>query len=124
MENGKRTEHLKRTSQSVCKVHVAAPLILLWNDLTHILSNSNAGNPGRSYDATVDLTEALKDHYNPELVKQKLAEVHGWLNKDAKITDQDRAEKGWSRAYNLTTWGQFPGKTLTMQVFRIIFRNC
>ena len=57
----------------------------------------------------MDLTEALKDHYNPELAKQKLAECHEWLNKDVKFTDEERAEKGWSRAYNLTAWGEFPG---------------
>jgi hypothetical protein len=73
-------------------------------------SFSNPGNPGRSFDATVDLTEALKDHYNPELAKQKLAEVHEWLKKDGKLTDEERAAKGWNRAYNLTTWGEFPGK--------------
>ncbi|KAL7504236.1 hypothetical protein ACHAXN_002238 [Cyclotella atomus] len=74
----------------------------------------NPGNPGRSFDATVDLSEALKDHYNPELAKQKLAEVHEWLNKDAKITDEERAAKGWSRAYNLTTWGEFPGEVVSI----------
>lgn len=70
---------------------------------------SNAGNPGRSYDPTVDLTQALKDHYNPELVKKKLAECHEWLNKDAKFTDEERTQRGWSQAYNLTTWGEYPG---------------
>lgn len=58
----------------------------------------------------MDLTEALKDHYNPELAKQKLTEVHEWLKKDGKLTDEERAAKGWNRAYNLTTWGEFPGK--------------
>ena len=58
----------------------------------------------------MDLTDALKDHYNPELVKQKLAECHEWLKKDSKFTDDERTIKGWNRAYNLTTWGEFPGK--------------
>jgi hypothetical protein len=71
---------------------------------------SNSAHPGRSFDATVDLTKALKDHYNPELAKQKLAEVHEWLKKDAKLTDEERAAVGWSRGYNLTTWGEFPGE--------------
>ena len=79
------------------------------NTLYSLDTYSNAGNPGRAYDASVDLTEALKDHYNPELAKQKLAECHEWLNKDVKFTDEERAEKGWSRAYNLTAWGEFPG---------------
>jgi len=70
----------------------------------------NAGNPGRFFDPEVDLTEALKDHYNPELAKKKIAECHEWLNKNAKFTDEERATNGWSRAYNLTTWGEYPGK--------------
>ncbi|KAL7487744.1 hypothetical protein ACHAW6_013316 [Cyclotella cf. meneghiniana] len=74
----------------------------------------NAGNPGRSYDPTVDLTQALKDHYNPELVQKKLAECHEWLNKDTKFTDEERAQRGWSQAYNLTTWGEYPGEIVSV----------
>lgn len=94
----------------VCFVLLCRLLILLAYPSYLSMLFSSFGNPGRSYDPTVDLTEALKDHYNPELAKQKLAEVHEWLNKDAKFTDEERAEKGWGRAYNLTTWGEFPGK--------------
>ena len=72
----------------------------------------NAGNPGRCFDPSVDLTEALKNHYNPELVKSKIAEVHAWLNKDSSLTEEEKI--GWKRAYNLTTWEEFPGETLTI----------
>lgn len=70
---------------------------------------SNAGNPGRGYDATVDMTEALKDHYDAEQAKAKIAEVHNWLKKDAKLTEDEKEKLGWKQAYNLTTWEEFPG---------------
>lgn len=76
--------------------------------------NFNPGNPGRSFDPDVDLTEALKDHYDPKLAKSKLAEVHEWLNKRATFTDEQKAEKGWKQAYNLTTWEEFPGEIISV----------
>lgn len=77
--------------------------------LTQLFSSiphSNPGNPGRSYDNSVDLTEALKDHYNPELAKKKLREVHEWLKSDASISEDEKNKLGWKQAYNLTTWGK------------------
>jgi len=52
------------------------------------------------------LTEALKDHYNPELAKKKLREVHEWLKADASISEDEKNCLGWKQAYNLTTWGK------------------
>lgn len=66
------------------------------------------------YDESVDLTEALKDHYDPELVKSKLVEVHNWLKKDNSLTDEERVKLGWKRGYNLTTWEEFPGENLML----------
>ncbi|KAL9179812.1 hypothetical protein ACHAXT_007782 [Thalassiosira profunda] len=74
----------------------------------------NPGNPGRSYDESVDLTEALKDHYDPELAKKKLAEVSSWLNKEASLSDEEKASLGWKQAYSLTTWEEFPGEVITI----------
>ena len=52
------------------------------------------------------MTEALKDHYNPELAKKKLREVHEWLKSDASISEDEKNKLGWKQAYNLTTWGK------------------
>lgn len=76
--------------------------------------NFDAGNPGRSYDESVDLTEALKRHYDPELAKSKLVEVHNWLKKDNIQSEEEKTKLGWKQAYNLTTWEEFPGEVLTI----------
>ena len=76
--------------------------------------SSDPGNPGRGYDESVDLTEALKNHYYPELAISKLVEVHNCLKKDTSLTKGDKAKLGWERAYNLTTWEEFPGEALTV----------
>ena len=67
------------------------------------------GNPGRGFDESVDLTEALKEHYNPELALMKLKEVHGFLRKGSDLSDDQRKKLGWQEAYNLTTWKEFAG---------------
>merc|ERR1712127_14258 len=75
---------------------------------------SSTGNPGRSLDEAVDLTEALSKHYDPKLVKSKLAELHDWLKNDDTPTKEERAALGWKQAYNLTAWEEFPGEVLTV----------
>lgn len=74
----------------------------------------NPGNSGRSFDETVDLTEALKSHYDPELAMKKLSEIHSLMKKGNEITEAEKEERGWQQAYNLTTWQEFPGETITM----------
>lgn len=81
--------------------------------LIDIFYHSNSGNPGRFFDETVDLAEALKNHYDPELVRLKLAEVHKWLKKDTNLSDTEKDELGWKKGYNLTTWEEFPGDLST-----------
>jgi predicted aldo/keto reductase-like oxidoreductase len=68
-------------------------------------------NPGRSYDAGVDLAEALREHpFEEDGVRSRLAEVHGWLTKEsADLTEAERRERGWERAYDLTVWTEYPG---------------
>lgn len=68
---------------------------------------SGPGNPGRCYDENVDLTNALSKHYDPELAKSKIIEVHDWLTKDANISEQQKESLGWKQAYSLTTWEPF-----------------
>jgi hypothetical protein len=76
--------------------------------------DSNFGNPGRFYDPKVDLSEALKNHYDPELVISKLNEVHNWLKKGSTLSDEERKELGWTKGYNLTTWEEFPTEVITV----------
>lgn len=75
--------------------------------------NFDAGNPGRFFDSAVDLTEALKHHYDPELATLKIAEVHKWLKKDTILSDLEKEDLGWKKGYNLTTWEEFPGDLAT-----------
>lgn len=78
-------------------------------------ANFNPGNPGRAFDDSVDLTEALKDHFDPEQAKAKLQEVHNWFKADAvKITEEEKVKLGWKQAYNLTTWEEFPGEVVSV----------
>lgn len=81
---------------------------------------SGFGNPGRSYngsetvtskDVSLNLSEVLKDHYDPELAMTKLAEVHNWLKED--MSEEERAKLRWKQAYNLTTWEEFPGEIVS-----------
>jgi len=81
----------------------------------NVKANFNAGNPGRAFDDSVDLTEALKDHYDPEQAKAKLQEVHDWFKADAaKISEEEKEKLGWKQAYNLTTWEEFPGEVVSV----------
>ena len=75
----------------------------------------SAGNPGRGYDESVDLTEALKNHYDPELAKSKLVELHNWLKKDSSLSEEEMKKLGWEKAYNLTTWEEFPGEIVSLK---------
>jgi hypothetical protein len=71
-------------------------------------------NAGRGFDDTVDLTEALSKHYNPALALEKLKECHSWLNSsNGTFTNEDLAQKGWERGYNLTVWEEFAGEIIT-----------
>ena len=60
---------------------------------------------------SVNLTEALQNHYNPTLALEKLAETHKWLSRsNPPLTDEQLAERGWKKAYNLTVWDEMPGE--------------
>ena len=56
---------------------------------------------GRCYDPDIDLTEALAKHYNPELAKAKIEELHSWLTNDGEQKPE------WKAAYDLQTWPEF-----------------
>jgi len=78
-----------------------------WEDRVKSMPGAN---PGRSFDSDVDLTEALKNHYNPSLVLQKLKETHEWLKGDDDIDDDELEKRGWKKGYNLTVWTEMPGE--------------
>jgi hypothetical protein len=69
-----------------------------------------AGNMGRSYDSTVDLTEALSRHFDPVRAQQKLAELHGWMTTTTSSSSSRSTTMipdEWQPAYDLQTWPEF-----------------
>merc|ERR1712228_206764 len=68
-------------------------------------------NAGRSFQDNVDLSGALTKHFESDSVKAKLAECHEWLtSKKDELSAEERKERGWDEAYNLTVWEEFPGQ--------------
>ena len=70
---------------------------------------SKVGNVGLPYDPKIDLTDALKHHFDPVTVIRKLKECDTWLNSCANITEKQRKTRGWEMAYSLTPWVEYPG---------------
>ena len=68
----------------------------------------------------MDLTDALKNHYNPSLVLKKIKEAHNWLNQDRKFSDEELAEQGWKKGYNLTVWTEMPGEIDPTKLFGFV----
>lgn len=83
---------------------------------------SPRGNPGRSYDGSTDLTEALKNHYDPELALKKIKETHEWLKVDKDFDDMELEKMNWKKGYNLTPWTQMPGEIDTRAVNKVILQ--
>ena len=44
----------------------------------------------------------------------KLIEVHNWLKKGSILADKEKEELGWTQAYNLTTWEEYPTEIITV----------
>jgi hypothetical protein len=95
-----------------------------WNDKKSFEDNitaMEAGNSGRAFQPNVDLTEALKDHYDAELVKSKLSEAHEWCSKGNPVLSHvERKEKGWDEAYSLSVWDDFPGIPASISVSKVL----
>jgi hypothetical protein len=95
-----------------------------WNDKKSFEDNitaMEAGNSGRAFQPNVDLTEALKDHYDAELVKSKLSEAHEWCSKgNPVLSHAERKEKGWDEAYSLSVWDDFPGIPASISVSKVL----
>jgi len=97
-----------------------------WDDMKTFEENvakMNGGNCGRAHQPNVDLTEALKDHYDPELVKKKLAEVHEYLSGKHDMTAEDRQTRGFQQAYNLTVWEDFCGDANTLTASKVMLQS-
>jgi uncharacterized protein len=80
----------------------------IYNDQKSFDDNAhamNTGNMGRSYDATVDLTEALSRHFDPVRAQQKMAELHAWMT--TTTTTSTMIPDDWQPAYDLQTWPEF-----------------
>ena len=79
---------------------------------------------GRSLDDSVDLSEALKNHYNPELAMQKLNEVHNWLSSketpESGYSDEDLVKMGFAKGYNLTAWTEIPGELDSTMIGKLL----
>jgi hypothetical protein len=86
------------------------------------LQSMSRANPGRSYDATVDLTVALEKHYNPSLVLEKLKQAHEWLKNDAKLSDDELDKKGWNRGYDLKVWTEMPGEVDSRALYQVLLQ--
>ena len=81
----------------------------------------NTANAGRHFIEDIDLTTALKNHYNPALVIQKLKEVEIWLGTDEPLSDEELAAKGWKKGYNLTVWTEMPGEIDPTKLLAFVF---
>ena len=85
----------------------------LWKSnksVEEIISTFNEGNIGFNYDPKFDLSDALKNHYNPTLVMKKITECQSWLSKTTNFTEDELKYKGWNGAYDLRTWEIHPGE--------------
>mmetsp|Transcript_16396 Transcript_16396/g.18692 ORF Transcript_16396/g.18692 Transcript_16396/m.18692 type:complete len:633 (+) Transcript_16396:125-2023(+) len=84
-------------------------------------------NAGRSFDENVDLSQALKQHYNPELVMSKLREVHNWLSSKKQPTleysDHDLSQMGFQKGYNLTVWMEVPGELDSTALGKLLLQH-
>mmetsp|Transcript_9048 Transcript_9048/g.24441 ORF Transcript_9048/g.24441 Transcript_9048/m.24441 type:complete len:121 (-) Transcript_9048:124-486(-) len=66
------------------------------------------GNPGRSYDSKVDLTDALKHHMDPNGAMIKIKNIHELINTKSTHTQEQLKALGWDDAYDLRAWIEFP----------------
>ena len=78
---------------------------------------------GRAYDSSVDLTKALKNHYNPSLALERIKQTHEWLKDETPKTAEELEELGWKKAYNLTVWEETAGDLDSRAVQRVLLQT-
>ena len=76
-------------------------------------------NMGRSFDSTVDYSEALAKHYDSQAAKANMAAVHAWISTKGKV---DRKDLDCEPAYDLRIWQSFPGDNPTLP--SVLLRHC
>jgi hypothetical protein len=77
----------------------------------------------RAPDDSIDYTQVLSSHYDPELAEEKIKEVHALLGRPAKIwTAEERSKRGWEEAYDLRPWTEFPD-TERMSIPGLVLQN-
>lgn len=78
---------------------------------------------GRAYDESIDLTKALERHFDPAQALQRIQETHEWLKDPTKKSDDELAELGWRRGYNLTVWEEMPGRLDSRAVQQVLLQT-
>ena len=72
----------------------------------------------------MDLSDALKNHYNPELAMKKLMEAHKWLSSKqtpkSGYSNSDLADMGFQKGYNLTAWTEIPGELDSTMIGKLL----
>jgi hypothetical protein len=84
---------------------------------------SSGGNPGRAYDENVDITKALENHYDPTLALQRIKDAHEWLSTPEPLSDEEIANRGWKKGYNLTAWTEMPGELDSTAIGKLLLQN-
>jgi hypothetical protein len=102
-----------------CSFYAFSSIASTNNDQIYHRSGANAG---RCFVEGIDLTEALKNHYNPDLVLQKLREAHKWLNTEAEFSSDDLKQMGFEKGYNLTTWEEMPGEIDSTAIMKVVLQ--
>ena len=86
-------------------------------------ANSNAGNPMRGLDDSINLDEVLASHYNPSLAKQRIQQAHEIVGPNSKpLTDAELRSRGWEEAYDLRPWHEFPD-TDRISIPKVVLQN-
>jgi hypothetical protein len=84
---------------------------------------SSTGNPGRSYDENVDILKALENHYDPALALKRIKDTHAWLGTPEPLSDEELANRGWKKGYNLTAWTEMPGELNSTAIGKLLLQN-
>lgn len=78
---------------------------------------------GRAYDNSINLTKALANHFDPALALKRIQETHEWLKDTRRKTNDELAELGWTRGYDLTAWEEMPGRLDSRAVQQVLLQT-
>lgn len=86
------------------------------------LDAMDPGNSGCAYDASIlkkNDSSLWRDHFDPEGLRRRLADAHDWLS-GAGLSEEQRRDRGWTPAYDLSTWEDFPGDPTRLTATRVL----